>query len=840
MKFQCSFAWIVTGMLIAGLIDPLQPSHAQEGCGDAPLARLTTGGTGIVAYTDGLPLNIREAPGLTSAVRGELPEGSTFTTLDGPQCMDNLLWWQIQSDSLSGWVAEGSPTSYFVAPLVPIAPLANDTGLFATWDWDTFIANSYETIPDPWQIAVPAVYAGNLPSLPINLNTVQFVEDAQLNDNQRALLAQNGFVVVPAGFTQFDQAYRDTDTWWSFAPPDYPDPTATGHGSFVTTDATLHALHYIFDNLLTDLEYSNFQPAISDEILVPMLQAAHQQTAAVPAELAQPAQDAELFLVVALELFKPGTAGPYTSPEILETAQPIIAMAMAGEGLMEIPFLPDYQEDFSQYRPRGHYEDDPLLQQYFRGMMWVSRITFLTQDTAPTQMALLLLRALCTAPDAMVAWTTLHETLTFLIGPVDDLGPQDYGPLAASIFGADLPLSSLADPTLIADFQNQAALLPGPRVNGLVLPRDTAAEDVVPKTRGFRLMGQRFTFDGFAMQQLIYPFVGTFDNPRVLPFGLDIASTIGGSPTAQRLAIQAGAGQYLNYDIQSLSLAAATASLSDNQWLENIYGGWLWTLRPLWNRSSASYPPMMNTDAWWRHDLQTGLASWTELKHDTVLYVKQPTGFGGGGGGISRPYGYVEPNPLVFARISILATLLYQGLTDRGYRQPISYGSVLPSNVYLRPVRQQPSSLETSLGELRRLAFESAGFAEIARKELAGEALTEEDYWAIFGFGSYLNVLLRTLWQQPGEPDPVALVTDVANDPNAGVVLQEAVSGVDYIYVVVSTPTGSLQVMRGGVFSYYEWAGDINQRMTDSEWRDQVTNGTVPPRPAWTSSFFSD
>jgi hypothetical protein len=79
------------------------------------------------------------------------------------------------------------------------------------------------------------------------------------------------------------------------------------NGSFVTTDATLHALHYIFDNLLTDLEYSNFQPMISDEILVPMLQAAHQQTAETPAELAQPAQDAELFLVVALELFKPGT-----------------------------------------------------------------------------------------------------------------------------------------------------------------------------------------------------------------------------------------------------------------------------------------------------------------------------------------------------------------------------------------------------------------------------------------------------------------------------------------------------------------------------------------------------
>ncbi|HVO71185.1 MAG TPA: DUF3160 domain-containing protein, partial [Aggregatilineaceae bacterium] len=146
-------------------------------------------------------------------------------------------------------------------------------------------------------------------------------------------------------------------------------------------------------------------------------------------------------------------------------------------------------------------------------------------------------------------------------------------------------------------------------------------------------------------------------------------------------------------------------------------------------------------------------------------------------------------------------------------------------------------SLDASLGELRTLAFNATQYAEIARKELAGETPTEDDYWAIMSFGTYMNILLRTLYQGEGQPDPVALVTDVASNPSAQSVLQEAVGGVDLIYVVVPSPRGGLQLVKGGVFSYYEWVGNINQRMTDQEWRAKVKSGDLPQRPAWASVF---
>src|SRR5690606_7899363 len=133
-------------------------------------------------------------------------------------------------------------------------------------------------------------------------------------------------------------------------------------------------------------------------------------------------------------------------------------------------FLNGYQEDFSQYRPRGHYDGDPVLEQYFRGMMWLSRITFLAEDPQATQIALMLLRTLRSSPEAGAGWTTLHETLTFLIGPVDDLGPIEYSEIAAAVYHPeDLPLDALADPERLAAFQAALKTLPGPRVNGLIL-----------------------------------------------------------------------------------------------------------------------------------------------------------------------------------------------------------------------------------------------------------------------------------------------------------------------------------------------------------------------------------
>src|SRR5437773_262078 len=115
---------------------------------------------------------------------------------------------------------------------------------------------------------------------------------------------------------------------------------------------------------------------------------------------------------------------------------------------------------------------------------------------------------------------------------------------------------------------------------------------------------------------------------------------------------------------------------------------------------------------------------------------------------------------------------------------------------------------------LRQLAMDSAQFAEDARQELAGESLTDQEMGQIVTFGeNFAN--FEEQMRKPGET--VALVTDVARDAQHGTVLQEAIGDVDLIYVVISGPDHKLYLACGGVFSYYEFINDINQRLTDNE-----------------------
>ncbi len=88
-------------------------------------------------------------------------------------------------------------------------------------------------------------------------------------------------------------------------------------------------------------------------------------------------------------------------------------------------------------------------------------------------------------------------------------------------------------------------------------------------------------------------------------------------------------------------------------WTNNIYSSWLACLRELSPPTTdPQYPEAMRTHAWAMKTLNTQLASWTELRHDTVLYAKQPyTGL------IlcEYPDGYVEPRPAFWRKMREMA-----------------------------------------------------------------------------------------------------------------------------------------------------------------------------------------
>jgi len=96
-----------------------------------------------------------------------------------------------------------------------------------------------------------------------------------------------------------------------------------------------------------------------------------------------------------------------------------------------------------------------------------------------------------------------------------------------------------------------------------------------------------------------------------------------------------------------------------SDWYQSLYTSWLFTLKPLLEQFGTGYPSFMQNTSYQDKSLNTSLASWAQLRHDTILYVKQSYTMSEGGGGPEElpPRGYVEPIPEFYNRLLVLTQM---------------------------------------------------------------------------------------------------------------------------------------------------------------------------------------
>jgi hypothetical protein len=488
--------------------------------------------------------------------------------------------------------------------------------------------------------------------------------DFRLNTNEFAVFQTNGFVV-----SQRLGSYSFADAFYKIYSDDLP--------VFVSTDAALQAWHRTYISMLEELEETCLSPGLLSIVQgmadqVPSLWAQGQGTA-----MANGILDADYFLAVARSL----VTGTNDYGQLGQMPRVMTALtAVANLQPIEYDlFGTNRWVDFSQFQVRGHYETSQRLQRYFRAMMWCGlmdfRFTGGTNDNSLRELAgAVALSQLMSGSGQFGNWQQFDGVVQSFVGVPDSLNFAQLSDLLAAagiVSPANLP-NTAALQALQSQIMSGQLGVQNIRSGYFFSP---LTREQIKLPRSFTVMGQRFVLDGWAHSKVVFDDIiwdedgipGFEDKVmRRVPSALDVAfSVFGNDQVVPELADRisrtnltlADGRAYWRDGRKYQHNLAAVRNVVDNQgpeaWTNNIYSSWLACLRELSAPTTdPQYPEAMRTGAWAMKTLNAQLASWTELRHDTVRYAKQPYT-----GGIlcEYPDGYVEPRPSFWRKMQEMA-----------------------------------------------------------------------------------------------------------------------------------------------------------------------------------------
>ena len=371
------------------------------------------------------------------------------------------------------------------------------------------------------------------------------------------------------------------------------------------------------------------------------------------------------YLIVPLKILDPNYQLPSEIPEI--------AVQMASEELTRIEehsamvrsSILRFIEDYTQYKPRGYYTYNETLKRYFKSVMFLGRmyfpINFKNNETfsdVTTAMGLTLTYLVLTSQVnisnetwyAIDVYERMYYITAFLVGYSDDLTFEDYEKVIEDIYNSEFTTQLLTDINKLQEAKNELKELDHSKILGGVAERQS-------ETIGLRFMGQRFLLDSYVFQNLIYDKVAD----RFLPTALDIPAVFNFSRARYHLRDTIQSKKDYKENLENLTKEFAT--MNTTQWTTTIYNGWLYTLKAALRENYTGFPTFMQTDAWKDEKLNTFCGSWTELRHDTILYAKQSYAKLTAAPPASHK-GFVEPLPLLWSRLKGLILQLRNGLNS--------------------------------------------------------------------------------------------------------------------------------------------------------------------------------
>jgi hypothetical protein len=646
------------------------------------------------------------------------------------------------------------------------------------------------------------------------------------------------------------------------------------HARLVTPDALLHAFHKYFENSLEYLERFDLAPllrrflhqaqaqalkyrdqssgklaaryeVVAAQLTVPLVILSNAQwsvsyeerlkTGWSEKDLTDQPDIAETLEGALQEL---GKYQKQFSPEVFGRMAQEIRNIYQATFVGESPLYGQYAKegevktDYTQFTPRSHYAKTSLLRAYFRAMMYLGRNSYLLSKPEGIADALLLAHLLASpGPDGQPLvkdWQKLMEITAFYAGPPDDIGYPEWRDFIVKVLGTEkFSPAEAVNPEVLTKIAQQLQELRPPRVLSDVIispgvPDQTKAE-LLAATKAVRIFGQRFTFDAWVLGRL----TAGQEKVAVLlpstPSALFVPAALGDS------AAREFTGAFLKQDAPPFSeaevaqffgrldeVAAELKQVKDAEWYSSLGAAWLKLLGTLPQTYGPGYPRYMQGKLFKVKQLQTFLGSYAELKHDTLLYVKQAFAEGGDGSDEKRPpvpRGFVEPNMAFWQELQRLVAY-----TAAGFRK---YGLFA-------------GELE-EYGRLNLFQERVDFYASLAAKELNGTPLSEAEYEKLRSQG--LSFLARPFVEGAILEDKerrAGLIADIHTDALKGQILYEATGEPSFILALVGNE-GVSRLTVGVAFNHYEFTGPLGTRYADADWQARVyaTPPQLPPKPFW-------
>ena len=623
-----------------------------------------------------------------------------------------------------------------------------------------------------------------------SLEELNMIKKLLINDHEIELSNNSLYHLLKYGFVVDSDAY-ETEEYGAI----YERNKYQQFPNFVTVDSVLHTFHFYFDNLLKDIEKNILYQKLFNMTKNMLETAKEYHTNLIGTEWEESSLNNICYLSVAMKLLDEN----YKITEIVkDRAENDLLKIENHEGIL---WLDSYgyimEEDFSQYKPRGHYEGNKKLIKYFKAMMWYGRIQLEERDG-------LLMSIIMLKENTFKNYQTIDDLLTYFIGKTNAVSLKETKEIIQSIYGNIININEIVEGengekyNLFIERFNK---LEGTKINST--PYILTSSGINKKT--FSVIGQRKTEDAYIFNQLVSDYV----EGRALPDVLDIPNVFN-SVAASKILEENGVYAYKGYKNQIEKLKKQIPEKLKNEKNDNLYNGWLNVLITLIDKKDEelNYQYFMKNDEWDKKTLESFSGSFAELKHDTILYTAQSYGWEGDGDGVN--YEFYDNEEFV--------------IDDRGYLQPEikTYEMLykLIDSIYklLEDTDSITDSYKSDADDLKEFINR---LIEISYREVSDEQLTDEDYVFIRNFGADLEHFLYIKSDDPDDIDMYndkgpAVIADVATYPP--VCLEIATGNPLEMFVIVRV-LDKLKISSGSVYDFYQFAWSANDRLTDMEWK---------------------